>query len=340
MSAPGGGGGPGGIPGFPPGMQLPGMGGAGAPFDFSALQQALNDPAIKQMAEQIATDPTFKSVTETLQSQFGNMFQQQSREGGPGGEAPGAGPGAEAFDPSKYMQAMTGMFQNEEFMKMAEQLGKSIIESDPKMAGMMQSMQDPAYKSKVEDALKSLKEDPDLKPMLDELETAGPAAMMKYWNDPEVLGKLGKAMGGSFDLPKTDEEQQEGEGEGDVCVCVCVCVCASAGDVELLKRLIQEGGNVDEPDEEGRTALHFACGYGEIDCAKVLIEAKAKLDAVDNNQNTALHYAAGYGQAEACKLLVESKADRNAKNMDGKTALEVAQLNEQEEVVKALSTKE
>eukprot|EP00983_Pelagomonas_calceolata_P017177 538336-Pelagomonas_calceolata.AAC.1 len=47
------------------------------------------------------------------------------------------------------------------------------------MAGMMQSMQDPAYKSKVEDALKSLKEDPDLKPMLDELETAGPAAMMK-----------------------------------------------------------------------------------------------------------------------------------------------------------------
>ena len=46
-----------------------------------------------------------------------------------------------------------------------------------------------------------------------------------------------------------------------------------AGDVELLKRLIQEGGNVDEPDEEGRTALHFACGYGEIECAKVGIDA-------------------------------------------------------------------
>lgn len=57
---------------------------------------------------------------------------------------------------------------------------KLCAQSDPKMAGMMQSMQDPAYKSKVEDALKSLKEDPDLKPMLDELETAGPAAMMKW----------------------------------------------------------------------------------------------------------------------------------------------------------------
>jgi ankyrin repeat protein len=62
---------------------------------------------------------------------------------------------------------------------------------------------------------------------------------------------------------------------------------------------------VDEVDEEGRTALHFAAGYGEIACAKLLIEAKAKLDLVDNNQNTALHYAAGYGQAESVKLLVE-----------------------------------
>ena len=77
------------------------------------------------------------------------------------------------------------------------------------------------------------------------------------------------------------------------------------GDVELLRRLVQEKGNVDESDEEGRTALHFACGYGEIECAKVLIENKANLNAVDNNKNTALHYAAGYGQAEACKLLVD-----------------------------------
>lgn len=54
-----------------------------------------------------------------------------------------------------------------------------LLQSDPKMANMMQSMQDPAYKTKVEDALKSLKEDPDLKPMLEELEKEGPVAMMK-----------------------------------------------------------------------------------------------------------------------------------------------------------------
>lgn len=87
------------------------------------------------MAEQIANDPTFKEVTQQLQSQFGGMFGQQAREGGAPAPAPAAGAppidpaaAAAAFDPSKYMSAMQNMFQNPNFMKMAEQLGKSIIE--------------------------------------------------------------------------------------------------------------------------------------------------------------------------------------------------------------------
>jgi ankyrin repeat protein len=72
-----------------------------------------------------------------------------------------------------------------------------------------------------------------------------------------------------------------------------------------LKRLLEAGANPDEGDEEGRTALHFACGYGELDCAKALIAAKASLDIVDHNKNTALHYAAGYGQAASVTLLLE-----------------------------------
>ncbi len=47
------------------------------------------------------------------------------------------------------------------------------------MSTMMRSMQDPDYKAKVEDALKGLKDDPELKPILEELESQGPAAMMK-----------------------------------------------------------------------------------------------------------------------------------------------------------------
>lgn len=62
---------------------------------------------------------------------------------------------------------------------------------------------------------------------------------------------------------------------------------------------------MDEADEEGRTALQFACGFGELACARILLEANARVDAVDKNKNTALHYAAGYGQKETVELLLK-----------------------------------
>lgn len=37
----------------------------------------------------------------------------------------------------------------------------------------------------------------------------------RYWNNPDVLGKLGKAMGGSFDLPNVNEDGEDKEAEGE-----------------------------------------------------------------------------------------------------------------------------
>lgn len=47
------------------------------------------------------------------------------------------------------------------------------------MKQMMATMQDPEYKQKVETAMKSLKDDPDMGGIFEELEKAGPGAMMK-----------------------------------------------------------------------------------------------------------------------------------------------------------------
>jgi len=93
---------------------------------------------------------------------------------------------------------------------------------------------------------------------------------------------------------------------------------------------------VNEADEEGRTALHFACGYGELSCAKLLVAAKAAVNAVDNNKNTPLHYAAGYGEEACVQLLLDNGASLTDKNDDDKTALEVATLNEQAKIAKLL----
>ena len=72
-----------------------------------------------------------------------------------------------------------------------------------------------------------------------------------------------------------------------------------------LEQLLAGGAKVDEQDEEGRTALHFACGYGELACAEVLLEHGSAVDTADHNRNTALHYAAGYGQTEGVALLLK-----------------------------------
>jgi ankyrin repeat protein len=78
---------------------------------------------------------------------------------------------------------------------------------------------------------------------------------------------------------------------------------ASNGDVELLQHLLAEGADPNQADEEGRTGLHFSCGYGELGCAEALLDRGADPNLQDHNQNTPLHYSAGYGQAGAVKLL-------------------------------------
>lgn len=326
-------------------------------FDFSALQAALNDPSIKQMAEQISQDPSFQEMTKALQSSMSGLL-------GPAGEAAGASGSADAsksadsgesaapspadlmgaFDPNKYMEAMQGVMSNPEFVNMAQNLGQKIMQSDPNLVNMMQSMQSPEVRDQVDSKLKELKGDPTFAKIMEEVEKEGPSAMMKYWSDPEMMEKLSQAMSGAFegvDVGAVSREEEvaggivdgvEEEGEEEA----SVHGAASTGDVEQLKELLKTGAEIDEQDEEGRTALHFACGYGELACAEALIDAKANVNALDNNKNTALHYAAGYGQLECVELLLRSGADCTAKNLDGKIPLDVARLNNQEKIVSTL----
>jgi hypothetical protein len=235
---------------------------------------------------------------------------------------------------------MQQVMQNPQFMTMAERLGNALMQ-DPAMSGMLSNLTNPAHKEQLEQRLAAVREDPTLKPVLEEIETGGPAAMMKYWNDPVVLSKLGQAMGvgvpgeGGLGMPESanDEDDEEGDEEDEE---LTVHHTASTGDVEGLKILLQEGADKDEKDAEGRTALHFASGYGEVKCAEVLLEAGAAVDALDKNNNTALHYAAGYGRDECVELLLKNGAAVTLQNLDGKTPIDVAKLNNQSKVLKLL----
>ncbi|KAJ8467468.1 hypothetical protein OPV22_030020 [Ensete ventricosum] len=289
-------------------------------FDFSAMQNLLNDPTIKEMAEQIALDPVFSQMAEQLQKSVHSPGQED----------------VPSLDPQQYMSTMQQVMQNPQFTKMAEHLGNAIMQ-DPVMSSMLDNLSNPAQKEQMEERMARMKEDPSLKAMLEEIESGGPSTMMKYWNDPEVLQKIGSAMGiapsgdGATSTEQLGPEETEDNEEESV-----VHHTASIGDVEGLKKALDSGADKDEEDSEGRRALHFACGYGEVKCAEILLEAGAAVDALDKNKNTPLHYAAGYGRKECVVLLLEHGAAVTLQNLDKKTPIDVAKLNDQHEVLKLL----
>jgi len=60
--------------------------------------------------------------------------------------------------------------------------------------------------------------------------------------------------------------------------------------LSLVKELVANGANIEERDEEGRTALHVACCYGLTDIATYLIEQGATATDTDHGGVTPLHW--------------------------------------------------
>ncbi|MCO5608819.1 hypothetical protein L7F22_063036 [Adiantum nelumboides] len=284
------------------------------PFDFSAMSNLLADPSIKELAEQIAKDPSFTTAAQQLQQ---SLHSPRSE-----GSAP-------QLDPQQYFGALQQVMQNPQFLTMAKKLGNAMMQ-DPAVSGMMQNMSNPAQKEQLEARLAEVRDDPELRSVLDEIQTGGPAAMMKYWNDPKVLGKLGKAMGGVDPSETATTAQQEDEAAEEEQTDT-IHHAASTGNIEMLRKMLADGADKDEKDAKGRTALHFCCGFGD-----ALLEAGAAVDALDKNNNTALHYAAGYGRRECVEILSKNGAAVTAENLDGKTAIDVAKLNKQKDVLALL----
>lgn len=107
------------------------------------------------------------------------------------------------------------------------------------------------------------------------------------------------------------------------------------GNVELVKRLIAQGINVNVKDGKGHTPLILASFKGHVEVVKLLINAKADINSQDNEGYSALMMAALKSHEEIAKLLINAKADINAKNAQGYTALYIA-VGRNAAVVKAL----
>ncbi len=93
----------------------------------------------------------------------------------------------------------------------------------------------------------------------------------------------------------------------------------SVGDAALVKKLLDEGADINAKDD-GLTLLMKAATEGYLKTAKLLIDKKADIDAKTNEGNTALMAASMAGYTKIVELLVNAGANTKAKNNLGYTA--------------------
>jgi len=100
---------------------------------------------------------------------------------------------------------------------------------------------------------------------------------------------------------------------------------ARAGNVAMVKLLLENKANVDQKDKKDRTALHHAmkatCTQATRSVVELLLKFGASIDCEDSNMSTALHHACDLRHFEMVETLLKMGARFDIKNSDGKLAL-------------------
>jgi uncharacterized protein len=104
-----------------------------------------------------------------------------------------------------------------------------------------------------------------------------------------------------------------------------VADAAMKGDREALRTLVRQGADVNAPQGDGMTGLHWTALNGDAESAEMLIHAGANLEAVTRiGSHRPLHVASRSGHEAIVALLLRSGADARAETSNGVTALHYA----------------
>ena len=82
------------------------------------------------------------------------------------------------------------------------------------------------------------------------------------------------------------------------------------GDPEQLEQAFQNGGNVDERDQNGWTALNWAAGRGDAVVIELLIENGADVTATGADHRTPLMIAKAAGHQDAVAILTAAEKEQ------------------------------
>lgn len=108
---------------------------------------------------------------------------------------------------------------------------------------------------------------------------------------------------------------------------------ASYGDYDSLKRLLDDGINVNTRVPNGCCLIHFAAESGKIDVVQLLLDRGANInDVAPDSHLTPLHNAASSGHLEMVKFLISKGADCNLTHYTGRTPAQMARESEHPEI--------
>ena len=99
---------------------------------------------------------------------------------------------------------------------------------------------------------------------------------------------------------------------------------AKTGDVASLRALVTSGADVNAPQGDGATALHWAAHRNDVEAVELLLEAGATADRENDLGATALWLASTSGSAEVIAALLEAGTDPNVTLRMGETPLMAA----------------
>src|SRR5436190_6838814 len=116
---------------------------------------------------------------------------------------------------------------------------------------------------------------------------------------------------------------------GDNAGWTSIIQAARSGHNEVVRLLLEHGANpnVVEHGNQDMTPLHWAATSNNIDCVKTLLEHGADLNATTTSGYTPLMLAADTGTSQLTQLLLDHRPNLALRNNKGQTALEFVKAN-------------
>ncbi len=115
-----------------------------------------------------------------------------------------------------------------------------------------------------------------------------------------------------------------------------IIIAAAKGDIKTLKKLVEQGADIETKDSFERTPLLWAAMSGEFEAVKYLVSNGANIHAKDKINENTLHAAARGGTGEIAEYLIMKGLFADEDDTQGKTPLHCAAVMGNYEVAKVL----